>query len=75
MEQVEDGKEDHNVLAVIPGEAEHLDSRTKQMLTEFVSHVFDHVPEKAIRAGIFRGEEAALEYVSLHSDSIVDDSE
>jgi inorganic pyrophosphatase len=69
MEQIEDGKEDHNVLAVIRGEEARLDGPTKQLLIEFVSHVFDHVADKAIRVGSFRGGTAALDYISRHADA------
>ncbi len=69
MEQIEDGNEDHNVLAVIRGEEGRLDGETKQMLTEFVSHVFDHVAGKTIRADSFRGRESAIDYVTEHEDS------
>ena len=66
MEQIEDGKEDHNVLAVIRGEEERLDSKTKQELIEFVSHVFDHVAGKTVLAGNFRGTESAIDYIRQH---------
>lgn len=69
IEQMEDGKEDHNVLAVIRGEEELLDVVTRQVLIEFISHVFDHIPGKMIQAGDFRGKEAALDYVFQHQDS------
>jgi len=69
MEQIEDGKEDHNVLAVIRDEGERLDSKTKQELIEFVSHVFDHVAGKTIQAGNFRGRESALDYIRQHKDA------
>lgn len=66
MEQIEDGKEDHNVLAVLQGEEGWLDSRTKQELVEFVSHVFDHVAGKTILAGNFHGRESAIDYIRQH---------
>ena len=75
MEQIEDGKEDHNVLAVIQGEVAELDSRTKEMLIEFVSHVFDHIAGKTIRAGNFLGRGAAIDYISRHRDSATADYE
>ena len=68
MEQIEDGKEDHNVLAVLRGEEEQLDSKSKQELVEFVSHVFDHVAGKTVLAGNFRGKESATDYVRQHED-------
>jgi inorganic pyrophosphatase len=68
MEQIEDGKEDHNVLAVIRCEEERLDSKTKQELVEFVSHVFDHIAGKTVLAGNFRGRESATDYIRQHQD-------
>ena len=68
MEQIEDGKADHNVLAVLRGEEERLDSVTKQKLIEFVSHVFDHVAGKTILAGDFRGRGSAMDYIRQHED-------
>jgi inorganic pyrophosphatase len=68
MEQIEDGKEDHNVLAVLRGEEERLDSMTKQKLIEFVNHVFDHVAGKTILAGDFRGRGSAMDYIRQHED-------
>lgn len=68
MEQFEDSKEDHNVLAVLGGEEEWLDDKTKQELVEFVSHVFDHVVGKTVLAGNFRGRESAIDHISQHED-------
>jgi len=70
MEQAEDGKEDHNVLAVMPDERRTLDIQTMNALTEFVSHVFDHIPGKVIIAGRFLDRQAVLDYVSKHQDSV-----
>ena len=69
MEQVEDGKEDHNVLAMIRGEELELDRKTKQILIEFVGHVFDHVAGKTVRVGEFRSKEFAIGYVTRHEDA------
>jgi inorganic pyrophosphatase len=68
MEQIEDGEIDHNVLAAFLGEAVTLDSEIKQTLTEFVSHVFDHIPGKKIQVGEFRGCEAAIEHIRRYQD-------
>jgi len=68
MEQTEDGKADHNVLATLPGEDVHLDNRIKDSLVEFVGHVFDSVPGKKIKAGEFLSSAAALEYIRRHGD-------
>lgn len=70
MDQIEDGKEDHNVLAVIRGDEGRLDSKTKEAVVEFVSHVFDHVAGKRISAGAFRSRECAVDYVKRHEDSV-----
>jgi inorganic pyrophosphatase len=64
MEQYEDGKADHNVLAVIRGEDWPLDDFTKAKLTEFVSHVFDHLCEKTIRVGRFLDAASAEDFVT-----------
>jgi inorganic pyrophosphatase len=73
MEQIEDGEEDHNVLAAIQGEEERLDGRTQQILIEFVRHVFDHIPGKTIQAGTFRDRLAAVEHVSRRRDIVAAD--
>jgi inorganic pyrophosphatase len=65
-EQFEDGQEDHNVLAVMTGEQAPLGEAVKQQLTEFVSHVFDHVSGKKIAVGNFRSSEDALNYLAEH---------
>ena len=75
MEQIEDTQEDHNVLAVIPGEPVHLDAQIQQTLSDFVTHVFDHIPGKKIRPGKFLNRGAALAYLRAHQDSPVADTE
>lgn len=67
MEQIEDGDEDHKVLAALPGEVFELDDKVRKMLIEFVTHVFDHIPGKKITVGAFHGREEALRYVEEHS--------
>jgi hypothetical protein len=69
MEQLEDGKEDHNVLAVMPDERKSLDIETINALTEFVRHVFDRIPCKANNAEGFLDPRAAIDYVSRRQDS------
>src|SRR5580658_1873062 len=66
MDQIEDGQEDHNVLAVIPGEQRILDKQIESTLTEFVSHVFAHIPANAIEPGKFLNAQAALAHISTH---------
>jgi putative hydrolase of the HAD superfamily len=64
MEQIEDGEDDHNVLAAICGEAATVDKEVEQRLTEFVDHVFEPVPGRQIEVGRFLGPEAATAHVS-----------
>ena len=68
MEQIEDGKADHNVHAVLPGEGAVVDENTRHLLTDFVSHVFDHIPGKGIRVGRFLGKRSATSYLAAHED-------
>jgi inorganic pyrophosphatase len=69
MEQFEDGKIDHNVLAVIQSEKSLVTKDMERALTAFVTHVFDHIPGKVIRVGEFQSREEALEYISSHRDA------
>ena len=68
MEQIEDGQEDHNVLAVLEGENPTVDETVRADLTDFVGQVFADVEGKQIRIGRFLGREAALAHLSAHRD-------
>lgn len=68
MEQFEDGKEDHNVLAVLKDENIQVDSEIKERLTEFVSHVFDHRKGKVVKVGNFYGKKKVEEYIEKCKD-------
>ncbi len=70
MEQFEDGKEDHNVLAVLQEDVFDISEETKRTLIDFVTHVFDHVPGKSIEVGEFRNLYAAEEFILRHRDAI-----
>lgn len=63
MEQMEDNKEDHNVLAKLPNEDITVDEVTQKTLTGFISHVFDHLPGKVVRVGKFLDKESAEAYI------------
>jgi inorganic pyrophosphatase len=63
MEQLENGERDHNVLATLPDEAWALDEGVRRTLTEFVSHVFDGLPERRVQAGAFGGAELARAWI------------
>jgi hypothetical protein len=64
MEQWEDGLVDHNILAYPAGETASVTESVRNALTEFVAHVFDHIPGKSIRAGAFLDATAARRHIS-----------
>jgi len=68
MEQFEDGKEDHNVLATLKDESAEVNPEVKEKLTEFVSHVFDHRKGKMVKVGSFYNKEKAEEYIEKCRD-------
>jgi inorganic pyrophosphatase len=68
MEQFEDGHEDHNVLAVLPGTAVDINEEIRNRLSAFVMGVFEHIPGKRIAVGRFSGPEAAESYVAARRD-------
>ena len=70
MEQIEDGKEDHNVLARLKGENGEIGDKVKKELTEFVLHVFDHKPGKVVKVGRFLGKEDAGNYINQCLDPV-----
>lgn len=59
MEQIEDDKEDHKILAALPGELVQITNEIKEKLKEFAEHVFDHIEGKKMQIGNFYGKEAA----------------
>ena len=63
VEYVEDGKEDHKVLAKLANETPTVDSTVKNKIVEFDKHFFDHRPEKVSRRGNFYGKDKAEEYI------------
>jgi len=71
MEQFEDGKEDHNVLATLENESTEVGDNIKEKLTEFVSHVFDHRKGKIVKVGNFYGKEKAEEYINKCKDETI----
>ena len=64
MEQIEDEKEDHNILAKVYGDEAVIDDEIKSKLTEFVSHVFDHLVGKVVKVGQFLGKDEAVKYIN-----------
>ena len=68
MEQIEDGQEDHNVLARLAGETATMTADVREKLTSFVQRVLAHVGGKRISVGQFLGPEAAEAHVGAHLD-------
>ena len=68
LEQIEDGEEDHNVLAALPGETPEIDQAMMDTFREFTLHVFDHVPGKQIAVGKLFPREAAEAHIRASSD-------
>jgi inorganic pyrophosphatase len=69
MEQLEDGLVDHNVLATLDGEQAFVDDLTQELLSEFVSHVYEHDPSKRISVGQFLNANAAEVFIQLRRDT------
>lgn len=64
MEQIEDGQADHKVLAMLSQDEKALKLIPTAKLTEFVTHVFEHIPGKVISVGEFKDKDAALKYLN-----------
>ena len=69
MEQFEDGQEDHNVLASLPGATVEISSLESKQLIDFVLGVFEHIKGKRIALGRFLGPEEAGSYVRSPLDA------
>ena len=69
MEQIEDGEEDHNVLAIPVGETLRITPEIERILTEFVMNVFAHVEGKQMRVGRFLNAQEAEAYIASHRES------
>ncbi|MFA6322867.1 MAG: inorganic diphosphatase [Candidatus Buchananbacteria bacterium] len=54
---------DHNVLAAPCDEKIILDDEIKSKLSDFIAHVFDHLPNKKVRVENFHDENFALKYL------------
>jgi inorganic pyrophosphatase len=69
MEQIEDGVEDHNVLARLAGESAGITAENQATLIDFVENVFSHIEGKQVRAGHFLPATGAEAYIRGHLDS------
>jgi len=70
MEQIESSwtkseveEEDHNILAVLEDEDFKINDAIKNKLSEFISHVFDHLPDKKVKVGHFLDEKEATDHI------------
>ena len=71
FEQVEDGKEDHKILAKFSEEADiSITEDIKESFRDFVANVFSHRPGKTISIGRFLGQEDASHL--LEKSSVTD---
>jgi inorganic pyrophosphatase len=68
MEQIEDGQEDHNVLAILAGSARALAREDEERLAAFVRAVFAPVQDRQIEVNRFLGAEAGEAYITAHLD-------
>jgi len=59
FEQIEDGKEDHKILATINREDVSITEELKSVFKDFTENVFSHRPGKTISIGRFLGKEEA----------------
>jgi len=68
MEQYEDGVEDYNVLARLPGEAAEVTPEVITALRDHIDAVFRHIDGKRMDAGEFSGADAAIAYIEAHRE-------
>ncbi len=64
MEQLEDGIVDHNIIACPSGEEVEVTAAARSALSEFVSHVFDHIEGKIVQPGRFLDAKVALRHLA-----------
>jgi inorganic pyrophosphatase len=68
FEQVEDDQNDPKILACLIGEHIVIDESIRSDLREFITHVFDHLPNKKIKIGNFLGVDPAQELIKRFTD-------
>ena len=69
FEEMEDGEEDHKILAVPVGENWTVDAETENTFRDFSAKVFSHLPGKEKIIGRFLGSEDALKLIESSKDS------
>ncbi len=68
FEQVEDGQEDPKILAGFSDERMLVDENVRKNLQEFISHVFEHLPNKKVKVGNFLGLDQANDLIKRFTD-------
>ena len=63
FEEIEDGEEDHKILAVLAGESWEIDEKLEQTFNDFSAKVFSHLPGKKKVIGRFLGKEDAMRLI------------
>ena len=71
MEQLDSGEEDHNILAVLVGETFSVNDQVQDDLTDFIAHVFDHLPDKTVSVGRFLSAEQAIKLIEQSLDQSI----
>lgn len=74
FEEIEDGEEDHKILAVLVGESWQTDENLEQNFRDFSAKVFSHLPNKKKIVGRFLGKDDALRLIEK-SKSLQDNRE
>lgn len=68
FEQLEDGEEDPKILATFSDEIIEIDEQIQEALRDFISHVFDHLPNKRVAVGKFAGADEARALLQRFTD-------
>lgn len=63
LEQIESGKPDHKVLAVVTGEKTVLPERALEVLQDFFYGIFFEYPDVTVNVGPIHPRHAALQYI------------
>ena len=70
VEQFENGKEDHNIIATMSNEDVQITEEVKEKLTEFIKHVFDHRPNKIVTVGNFLDKDMATQLIEKSTNKL-----
>lgn len=69
FEDIEDGEEDHKILAVPAGESWTINAEIENIFLDFSAKVFSHIPGKKKVLGRFLGKKEALELIQKSKDT------